>query len=242
MSSKNKMFSLEKIDALRKEVSSSSKFIRSSKIKESIKSLFENEWLPNLRQIKELSTKSQYNLIENLFNELYEFSRKDYFLKSKLLEKVRIIHTELDKLRIAHIKNGVEFREDIKSKILSSLEKKGLTKAVKDFKIAEDNIKKDPSISCSKTREGCEEIFRVIRENKLKTNVSRGTLSQHSSELEARGIISSVEKQFFSSGLYGFLSEKGNHSNKEPKTEADALFGFKLALVVTEYLFNKNLI
>ncbi|PIO07894.1 hypothetical protein COU59_02450 [Candidatus Pacearchaeota archaeon CG10_big_fil_rev_8_21_14_0_10_34_12] len=235
-----KMKLIDDFVALEKLVNKKSKNISSADVKNKIKSNHE-EWLVFSNEIKK-DYPEEHSQISKESDNLYSLVSKHHFSKREVLKLVKSIIKNLDNVRVKNLSKGIKLKEDIKENILKELRKKKLNKVVTYLEKAEKNIKKDPETSCGKSREACEELFRIIREKVENREIKRGTLPQHAKELEKRNLISSAELQYFSSALYGYLSEKGSHSNKEPKEEADAVFGFMLVLISINYVFSKGLI
>jgi hypothetical protein len=235
------MISPEKINELKKLLEKSNKYIRSENVKNKIKDIYETDWIVNKQEINQDNPRLSQDL-EELFDKMYSLSRKDFFLKSDCLKLIKKIQNLNENIKIEELQRGIKFKEDFKQKIFSELNSKGISESVRYFKKSEENIIKDPETSCTYSRKAIEEIFRIMHERFESKSVDRGTLGDHSSYLQRTGKITSVEKQFFNSGIYSFLSEKGNHANKERKEPADALFGFKIALICSEYLIQKGLI
>lgn len=225
---------------LEKLIKKKSKTISSIDVKDKIKENYE-EWLIFSDEIKKDCPKKHKILLDEI-NKLYSFISKHHFSKKEVSKVIKLIIKNLDEVRINNLSKGIKLKEDIKENILKELKRKNLDKVVTYLDKAEKNIKKDPETSCGKSREACEEIFRILREKLEKKEIKNGTLSEHARVLERNNLISPVEYRYFSSALYGYLSEKGSHSNKEPKEEADAIFGFMLSLISINYIFNKGLI
>lgn len=229
---------LTEIDLLIKELEKKGKYVRSGKTKQKLKYLYTSHWLP-LSSEKGVIKKQE---LSNLFEEIFSNSKKDYFLKfhlKSLLKKAKII---LEENEIEQLKKGVKFKDDLKEELYFKLKDKKLNNIIIELKKAELNIYSNPDNSCMHSREACEEFLRVSRLNLLSEDKPRETLTQHSSSLRNKKFLGDIEHQFLSSGLYGFLSGKGKHANKEKKTPQDALFGFKLSIITLEYLITKGLI
>lgn len=227
---------IDDLNSLRKLVDKKSKNISSSDVKDKIKQSYET-WILMEAEIKK-NNHDEYELISENFSKLYALYLKHHFPKSETLKLLRNISSEFDKVRLAIFSRGIQFKEDYKEKMYGYLVSPEYSEVLKYLKKAEFEMKRDPETSCGKSREAIEELFRVIRERAEGKTITRGTLGQHTSELEKRKLISPVENQFFKSGVYSFLSEKGIHANKERKDEIDALFGFKLVLITIEYMKN----
>jgi len=225
--------------SLEKLVNRKSKTISSMDVKNKIKENYE-ELLVLSDELKEYP--EEFKIISDRVEKLYSFTSKHHFSKRDILKLIKQIVKNLDKIRIGNFSKGLKFKDDIKENIIKRLKEKNLDKVVRYLEKAESNIKKDPETSCGKSREACEELFRVIRERVEQQEIKGGTLTQHARELEKRKLISPVEYRYFGSSLFSFLSEKGSHSNKEPKEEPDAIFGFMLSLISINYLFDKGLI
>ena len=234
-----KMEILNNLMILKKKIEKSKKHIASNQIKLDIKKFFESDWILNQGDIRKCNTDIHDN-IDSLVNELYLFGSKQYFEKSSALKIIRKIEGELEKIKIDNIKKGVVFKEDFKEKIFELVSNLGHQEVVKYLKKAEGDIKKDPEESCSNSRKAIEEVFRLSREKAENKQIHNGTLGDHSARLESMKRLSQVEKRFFNSGLYSFLSEKGSHSNKEKKDEFDSLFGFMNVIIAIDYLYKKK--
>ncbi len=227
---------IEELNSLKKLVEKKSKNISSNDVKEKIKQNYEI-WIVIEDEIKKDYSREHREISDN-FSKLYSFYPKHHFPKNETLKLLRNIIAEFDKVRLSIFSKGIQFKEDYKEKIYGLLKNKEFSQIFNYLKKAEETMQKDPETSCGKSREAIEELFRVIRERVEGVKVNSGTLGQHARELEKKKLISSGEYRFFTSGLYAFLSEKGNHANRERKTEIDALFGFKLVLVTIEYAKN----
>jgi len=225
---------------LEKLINKKSKTISSIDVKNKIKENYE-EWLIFSDEISN-EYPMEYFIISESINKLYSFVFRHHFSKKDTLKLIKPIIKKLEEVRIKNISKGIRLKEDIKENILKELKRKNLTKVVNYLDKAEKNIKKDPEISCGKSREACEELFRIIREKVENREIKNGTLSEHARVLERKDIISSGEYKYFSSGLFGYLSDKGSHANKEVKEEADSIFGFMLSLISINYIFSKGLI
>jgi len=229
---------LKDVSVLKKDILKKSKNISSNYIKKEIKSIHE-KWIFFSKEIKK-DYSQLYGGLNESFEKLYSFTLKHHFSKKETLRIIKQLETELDKIRIEKLKRGVEFKEDFKKKIYDLLKDKKYSQVVDYLKKAEENISKDPETSCGKSREAIEELFRVIRSEIEGKIIKRGSLGDHTSSLEKKKFITSVENQFFKSE-YGFLSNKGSHANIERKEKIDALFGFKLVLLTIDYLHGLSL-
>ncbi len=230
---------IDNLERLKKLTNKKSKTISSKDIKDEIKNNYEL-WLKFKEEIKK-DCPQDYSLIVEDFENFYSFYSKSRFSKTKILRLLKKLITKLDKIRLNNFSKGINFKEDYKEKVYSLLNEKEFSQVLVYLNKAESEIKKDAETSCGKSREAIEEFFRVIREKIERKTILRGTLGQHVFELEKRKLISQVESQFFKKGVYSFLSEKGNHANKERKEEIDALFGFKLVIITIEYIKNLSL-
>jgi len=236
------MISLDKIKNLKKHIEKGPRHITSEKLKDEIYNLYGEKELKKIDIPRGDKIQLKYNRVCNLLNKLYELSKRTWFPKKDTLRKIREIENSVKEINIYHAQRGITFKEDFKEDIFSILKEKKLSHVVEILKDAEKNITSNPKNSCDDSREAIEEVFRKIREKYENKEIKRGTLGEHAASLERLSKISSVEKQFFVSGVYGFLSEKGKHANKEIKKSADASLGFKLVLISIEYLLNKKLL
>lgn len=232
---------LTDLSKLKKELQNSSRYIRSYIIKESISDFVKKSWLPLSENFKSDFDEEKFSKIEDNSQKLFKLSKRGFFEKSEALKYVELMESALEDIEFELIRKGSVIEIDEKKEIIEILIKNNFTETVRYAEKAELEFSQGKwKESCYQIRLSIEEFFRDIRERIFKKSVNRGTLGDHLEILEKQiNFISFSERQLIQRGFYAFLSEKGDHANKEVVTPDDAKTSIYIFYILLEYVIGK---
>jgi hypothetical protein len=239
---KNPMTSLlEAVLELRLMVQQTKRYISSEKIKKKMRELYKERWVPMSVHFGEQYGPEQCAELEEGFQVLFENGKRHHVEKRRIMNILVELENHLERIDIENLRaSGSAVEPKIREELVGLLRSKGFGKTIEYMRKAEAEFAEGKyKESCIQSRLALEEIFRRAREIDSGKPVPRGMLPNHIDYFKKNGLLSDAEEKLIRYGVYGFLSEKGNHATLEEISLEDAQLSININYSLAHYLLEK---